>query len=86
MYPGAHAATDPQRPAVIVAGSGARLSYGELEERSLRENYTKQFRDVVAASDPGSIMTSYNRVNGEPTSASPHLMDTLARKTFGFGG
>ena len=36
MYPGAHAATDPQRPAVIVAGSGARLSYGELEERSVR--------------------------------------------------
>lgn len=57
-----------------------------VDERSLREYYTKQFRDVVAASDPGSIMTSYNRVNGEPTSASPHLMDTLARKTFGFGG
>lgn len=36
MFPGAHAAIDPQRPAVIMAGSGARLSYGELEERSIR--------------------------------------------------
>ncbi|MEU6130185.1 acyl-CoA synthetase [Saccharopolyspora sp. NPDC047091] len=36
MYPGAHAATDPDRPAVIMAGSGERLTYGELEERSIR--------------------------------------------------
>ena len=36
MYPGAHAATDPHRPAVIMAGSGRRLTYSELEERSVR--------------------------------------------------
>ncbi|MFR9732163.1 acyl-CoA synthetase [Saccharopolyspora sp. MS10] len=36
MYPGAHAATDPGRPAVIMAGSGLRVTYGELEERSVR--------------------------------------------------
>lgn len=57
-----------------------------MDQRTLREYYTRQFRDVIAKSDPGSIMSSYNRVNGEPTSASTHLMDTLARKTFGFDG
>ncbi|MCX2730347.1 acyl-CoA synthetase [Saccharopolyspora sp. NFXS83] len=36
MFPGAHAATAPDRPAVIMAGSGDRLTYGELEERSIR--------------------------------------------------
>ncbi|GAB3291385.1 acyl-CoA synthetase [Parasphingorhabdus pacifica] len=36
MYPGEHAAAHPDRPAVIMAGSGAMLSYGELEERSVR--------------------------------------------------
>ena len=36
MYPGTHAANDPQRAAVIMAGSGDRLSYAELEERSTR--------------------------------------------------
>lgn len=36
MYPGAHAATDPDKPAVIMAGSGARLSYAELDDRSIR--------------------------------------------------
>jgi long-chain acyl-CoA synthetase len=36
MFPGTHAATDPGRTAVVMAGSGVRLSYGELEERSVR--------------------------------------------------
>ncbi|MCX4831755.1 acyl-CoA synthetase [Streptomyces sp. NBC_01016] len=36
MYPGAHAQTDPQRPAVIMASTGEQLTYGELDERSVR--------------------------------------------------
>ncbi|KDE98270.1 acyl-CoA synthetase [Mycolicibacterium aromaticivorans JS19b1 = JCM 16368] len=36
MYPGTHAATDPDRPAVIIAGTGRTLTYGELDERSVR--------------------------------------------------
>ncbi len=36
MFPGTHAATDPDRPAVIMAGSGTCLTYGELDERSTR--------------------------------------------------
>lgn len=55
-----------------------------MDERTLREYYTKQFRDVIKQSSPASIMSSYNRVNGVPASASTHLIDTLARKTFGF--
>ena len=33
MYPGAH---DPDRAAVIMAGSGETVTYGELEARSCR--------------------------------------------------
>jgi long-chain acyl-CoA synthetase len=36
MYPGAHAANDPEKPAVIMAGSGRVLTYGQLEDRSAR--------------------------------------------------
>jgi len=36
MYPGTHADTHPDKPAVIMAGSGERLTYGELDERSTR--------------------------------------------------
>jgi long-chain acyl-CoA synthetase len=36
MYPGKHAATDPQRPAFIMAQTGAVVTYGELEVRTNR--------------------------------------------------
>jgi beta-glucosidase len=58
----------------------------DVDQRSLREYYTKQFRDIINSSHPGSIMSSYNSVNGVPAAASTDLMDTLARKTYGFRG
>jgi long-chain acyl-CoA synthetase len=36
MYPGTHAATSPNRPAVILAGSNDTVTYAELEENSSR--------------------------------------------------
>ncbi|WP_340540521.1 acyl-CoA synthetase [Nocardioides sp. GXZ039] len=36
MYPGTWARTTPDRPALIMAGSGRMLTYAELDERSLR--------------------------------------------------
>lgn len=36
MYPGVHAATQPDKPAVIMADTGQALTYQQLEERSLR--------------------------------------------------
>ena len=34
MYPGTHAAANPEKPALIMGRSGEVVSYGELEERS----------------------------------------------------
>jgi fatty-acyl-CoA synthase len=36
MYPGIHAATTPDKPAVVMAGSGDTLTFRELEEGSVR--------------------------------------------------
>ncbi len=36
MYPGTHAQTTPDKPAVVMAGSGRALTYGELDENSAR--------------------------------------------------
>ncbi|MBV9197438.1 MAG: glycoside hydrolase family 3 C-terminal domain-containing protein [Solirubrobacterales bacterium] len=57
-----------------------------MDERTLREYYTEQFRNIVRAAHPGSIMSSYNEINGTPSPVNVKLTDTLARETFGFGG
>ncbi|MGH3725055.1 MAG: acyl-CoA synthetase [Mycobacterium sp.] len=36
MYPGTHASQFPDKPAVVMAASGATLTYGELDEQSRR--------------------------------------------------
>ena len=36
MYPGTHAATQPDRAALVMASTGTTVTFGELEERSLR--------------------------------------------------
>src|SRR3954467_10556344 len=58
----------------------------DMDDRTLREYYTKTFRDIVRRSHPGSVMSSYNSVNGTPAAADPYLIDTLLRETFGFDG
>ena len=57
-----------------------------MDDRTLREYYTHAFRGIVQATQPGSVMSSYNRVNGVPAAADPYLIDTLLRQTFGFEG
>lgn len=36
MFPGTHAATTPDKPAVVMAGTGETLTYAELEAGSAR--------------------------------------------------
>ncbi|AGL16135.1 glycoside hydrolase family 3 domain-containing protein [Actinoplanes sp. N902-109] len=63
-----------------------RTGTSDMDERTLREYYTAQFRDIIQQSNPASIMSAYNRVNGVPAAADVYLTDTLARETFGFKG
>jgi beta-glucosidase len=70
-----------------IGGPTDRLTgTSNMDERTLREYYTAQFKQIIQQSHPGSIMSAYNSVNNIPSPANVHLIDTLARQTFGFDG
>lgn len=57
-----------------------------VSERALREIYLKGFEIAVKESQPMSIMTSYNKINGVPTADSYDLNTNIARGEWGFAG
>lgn len=57
-----------------------------LDERTLREIYLTAFEIVVKESDPHSIMSSYNRVNGEYANENRHLLREILKDEWGFNG
>lgn len=57
-----------------------------VSERTLREIYLKGFEIAVKASQPMSIMTSYNKINNIPTADDYDLCTDLVRGEWGFDG
>ena len=57
-----------------------------LTPRALREIYLRGFQIAVQESDPWTIMSSYNYINGEYASQSRDLLRTITREEWGFGG
>ena len=57
-----------------------------LTERALREIYALPFQLAVKESQPGSFMTSYNKVNGLHCSENPKLIETMLRGEWGWKG
>jgi len=57
-----------------------------VDERTLREIYLRGFERAVKNSDPWSVMSAYNRVNGEYCSDSIFLLNSVLREDWGFSG
>jgi beta-glucosidase len=55
-------------------------------ERDLYETYLPAFRALVQEAHVTSVMTAYNRVNGDSATASPRLMRDILRNDWGFDG
>lgn len=73
----------------FVAHSGPEATRDEfdaiVDEKDLRDTYLYAFKELV---DHGveSVMTAYNRVNGEPNSTSDSYLNKILLKEWGFKG
>jgi beta-glucosidase len=66
---------------------GSRLTVdARVDERTMVELYLSQFEAAVKDGRAGSVMCSYNRLNGPHACESKQLLDQVLRRRWGFRG
>ncbi len=65
---------------------GTNTAPGNYSERVIRENFLAPFRAAVQEGHVGSVMASYNEIDGIPSHINHWLLDKVLRQEWGFGG
>jgi beta-glucosidase len=58
----------------------------DTDEGTIRDYYTRQFRDIIETAHATGAMSSYNSINGAPAVSNDFTLNVLLRRTFGFTG
>lgn len=58
----------------------------DMDERTLREIYLASFEGAVKKAKPWTVMSSYNRINGEFVGDSKEYLTEILREEWGFDG
>jgi beta-glucosidase len=65
---------------------GTNTAPGNYSERIIRENFLVPFQAAVEEAHVGSIMASYNEIDGVPSHINHWLLDHVLRQEWGFRG
>ena len=65
---------------------GRNSAPANFSEGELRENYLEAFQAAVTEAGVGSVMASYNEINGIPVHTNPWLLEQVLRGEWGFQG
>ena len=77
----------PGQPLGPPAAQGNRLTVNaNVDERTLREVYLAQFEAAVKEAHVGSVMCSYNRLNGQYACENQTLLQRILEHEWGFPG
>ena len=65
---------------------GRNTAPSNISERTLRESFFVPFEAAVKEANVGSVMASYNEIDGIPVHVNHWMLDTVLRQEWGFRG
>jgi len=81
-----HVIGDIKHYAVNDQETGRNIANVVLDKRTLRETDLLAFEIAIKEAEPGMVMASYNRINGDYASENTYLLNDVLKKAWGFKG